>query len=335
MVATTQNGGATSVEVIATTNLKVPVFSGKHGDEWTIWEMKMTAHLMDKGLDKCLEPGFEHKLPEKEIGPFDSDNEKEAVELNKKAMGQFIQAFSNISLLNKVNLEKKADKNFPSGRVWKLWQEMKDEYNHDDSIAEAELELAMGRLCLNKKKNPRKIIKEIASCKVNYGIPVSDSKKIAQLICLGGNKYGTIISVTQMCKRSEGQTCTSKHIVDEMWKQWRIKGGKEEGKEDDKEEASLAKTDGKKNKGKGKKGNKDDSKDPKKKETCTCNHCQKKGHIEKDCWEKHPEKMPEKFKKKKDAKTEKAGAAVKEEYKHLYSSINVDTKEDPADVAEW
>jgi hypothetical protein len=113
MVATTQNGAATSVKVIATTNLKAPVFSGKHGDKWTIWEMKMTAHFMEKGLDMCLEPGFESKLPKKEIGPFDSDNEKEAVELNKKTMGQFIQAFSNISLLNKVNLERKADKNFP------------------------------------------------------------------------------------------------------------------------------------------------------------------------------------------------------------------------------
>jgi hypothetical protein len=205
---------------------------------------------------------------------------------------------------------------------------MKDEYNPDDSIAEAELELAMGRLRLNKKKNPRKIIEEIASCEVKYGIPVSDSKKIAQLICLGGNKYGTIISVTQMCKRSEGKTCTSKHIVDKMWMQWQIKGGKKEGKEDNKEEASLAKTDGKRNKGKGKKGDKDDQKVPKKKETCTCNHCQRKGHIEKDCREKHPEKMPEKFQKKKDAKTEKAGVAVKEVDKHLLSFIDVDTNKD-------
>jgi hypothetical protein len=35
-----------------------------------------------------------------------------------------------------------------------------------------------------------------------------------------------------------------------------------------------------------------------------------KGHIEKDCWENNPEKMPEKFQKKKDAKTEKSRAAV-------------------------
>ena len=167
---------------------------------------------------------------------------------------------------------------------------MKDEYNPDNSIAEAELELALSKLKLTKKKNPRKIIEEIASCEVKFGIPVSDSKKIAQLICLGGSEYGTIILVTQMCKRTEGKVCTSKNLVDKMWKQWRIKGGKEEGEKNSQEdeEASLVKSEDKKMKGK----------DKKKKAMRTCNHCQKKGHIEKDCWEKHPDKIPEKFKKR-------------------------------------
>ena len=40
---------------------------------------------------------------------------------------------------------------------------MKDEYNPDNSIAEAELELALSKLRLTKKKNPRKIIEEITS----------------------------------------------------------------------------------------------------------------------------------------------------------------------------
>ena len=87
----------------------------------------------------------------------------------------------------------------------------------------------------------------------------------------------------------------------------------------------LAKTDGKKTQGKGKKGSKNDPKDPKKKETHTCKHCQKQGHIKKDCWQKHPELMPEKFKK--EGKTEKVGTSVKEEDEHLLSTINVDTKD--------
>jgi len=46
-----------------------------------------------------------------------------------------------------------------------------------------------------------------------------------------------------MCKKSEKVTCTAKHIVDEMWKQWQIKGGKEKGKEnaDDEDETTLSK----------------------------------------------------------------------------------------------
>ena len=84
---------------------------------------------MDKGLDECLEPNFENRLRAKEEGPFDLTTEeskkaKEAVDLNKKVMGQFIQAFSTITLLNKVNLQKNAGKSFPSGKGWKLWKEM-------------------------------------------------------------------------------------------------------------------------------------------------------------------------------------------------------------------
>ena len=284
----------------------------------------MSVHLMEKGLDACLDPDFENRLPTKEIGPFDmtndvEKNQKEAVDLNKKAMCQFIQAFSTMSLLSKVNLQKKADKLFPSGRAWKLWLELQGDFNPDDSIAETELELALSKLKLTNKKNPRKLLEEIASCEVKYGVPVSDGKKVAQLIRLGGKKYGTVITVTQMCKKSEKVTCTAKHIVDEMWKQWRIEGGKEKGEEnaDDEDETTLSKVDEKsKHKGKDRSKEKDDK--GKKKETRTCNHCQMKGHIEVNCWKKNPSLMPEKFKGK---KTEKAGAAVEEEV--LLSCIDV------------
>ncbi len=123
-----------------------------------------------------------------------------------------------------------------------------------------------------------------------------------------------------MCKKSNKVTCTAKHIVDEMWKQWRIKGGKEKGKEnaDDEEETTLSKVD-EKGKGKGKDRSKDKDDKGKKKETRTCNHCGMKGHIEVNCWKKHPSQMPEKFKGK---KTEKAGAAVEEE--HLLSFVDID-----------
>jgi hypothetical protein len=124
-----------------------------------------------------------------------------------------------------------------------------------------------------------------------------------------------------MCKKSEKVTCTAKHIVDEMWKQWQIQGGKEKGKENasDEEETTLLKVD-KKIKGKQKDRLKEKDNKGTKKETHTCNHSGMRGHIVVNCWKKnlHSSLMPEKIKGK---KTEKAGVAVEEE--HLLSFIDV------------
>jgi hypothetical protein len=73
MVAGTQanaSAAIANVEVVTGTTSKLPIFSGNHGDNWTIWEMKMTTHLMEKGLDLCLDPDFETRLPAKENGPL-------------------------------------------------------------------------------------------------------------------------------------------------------------------------------------------------------------------------------------------------------------------------
>jgi hypothetical protein len=48
MVVGTRASYMTSVEVETATTSKTPIFSGNHGDDWTIWEVKMSAHLMEK-----------------------------------------------------------------------------------------------------------------------------------------------------------------------------------------------------------------------------------------------------------------------------------------------
>jgi hypothetical protein len=49
----------TNVEDVVGMTSKAPVFSGNQSDDWTIWEMKMSANLMEKGLGPCVVPGFE------------------------------------------------------------------------------------------------------------------------------------------------------------------------------------------------------------------------------------------------------------------------------------
>ena len=66
-----------NVEVVTGSTSKMPVFSGNHGNNWTIWEMKMLAHLMEKRLDACLDPEFELRLSTKESGLFNMANDDE------------------------------------------------------------------------------------------------------------------------------------------------------------------------------------------------------------------------------------------------------------------
>jgi hypothetical protein len=65
------NATASNVQVVTGTTSITPVFSGNHGNGWTIWEMKFLAHLMEMGLGACLDPNFKTRLPNKESGPFD------------------------------------------------------------------------------------------------------------------------------------------------------------------------------------------------------------------------------------------------------------------------
>ncbi len=58
-----------------------------------------------------------------------------------------------MNLPSKVNLQKKADKLFPSGRAWKPWMELQADFNPDNFIAETKLELALSKLKLATKKN--------------------------------------------------------------------------------------------------------------------------------------------------------------------------------------
>jgi len=61
VVATRAKTGATisNVEVVTGATSKMPVFIGNHGDDWTIWEMKFSAHLMEKRIGRMFGSRFQ------------------------------------------------------------------------------------------------------------------------------------------------------------------------------------------------------------------------------------------------------------------------------------
>jgi hypothetical protein len=110
------------VKVSKLNNLKPPQFNGKKGDNYIIWEMKSEADQVMKRLGKAIQPNCKQELPSDKKDKLDLTDEAKkkqhkAVKKNQKAMMQLALSFSNVSLLNKLNSEKKKDKTWLTGEV--------------------------------------------------------------------------------------------------------------------------------------------------------------------------------------------------------------------------
>ncbi len=178
-----------------------------------------------------------------------------------------------------------------------------------------EMEKALSKLSLGKKKDPNDINNDLSAIKCRYKIDLTKSKKKTQIFRIGGAQYASIISTTQMIHRSKGVELTYEKLLKEMHNQWRIAGNKSQDKKESNNEDEVAATATTKDKDNGKKKqyvNPDKDK--------MCNHCKKKGHVESKCWKKNLELIPDKVKaarkkqaEKKAEKTSTAATAVEDE----------------------
>ncbi len=145
-------------------------------------------------------------------------------------------------------------------------------------------------------------------------LELSESKKKAQVLRLGGAQYSSVIAITNMIHREKGALLTTEKQLDEMHLQRHLAGGKlkDDKDSDNKDDITLAATNVKKG---GKKSNGREKKENPNKDK-TCNHYKKKGHIENTCWKKFPDKRPKLIKShggKQESKNSIATAAIQEE----------------------
>jgi hypothetical protein len=148
---------------------------------------------------------------------------------------------------------------------------------------------------LGPKKDPNSLNDAMASIKCRYSIEMTNSKKKAQILRLGGVMYSSVIVTTQIIWREKGKELPVATLYNKLHIQWRVAGGKnrdKKGSNDDEELVVPAIATEKKGEIKG--GEKKTYKNPNKDKIC--NHCKKKGHVEASCWEKHQDKIPKKVK---------------------------------------
>jgi hypothetical protein len=264
-------------------------------------------------------PEFASELPSKKKDTFDLTSNKgknwaNAVKKNKKKMMPFALSWTKVAQLNKLNCAARSDKDWPSGKAHEVMMQLVKEYKPDDTMAEMEMEKALNKLCLGKKKDPNNLNDELSAIKCRYKLDLSKSKKKAQIFRIGEAYYASIISMTQMIYRSKGVELTCEKLLKEMHNQWLIAGNKSQDKKDSDNEdevAVIATTNDKDS------GTKKPCVNPNKDKTC--NHCKKKGHMENKCWKKNPELISDKVKaawkkqvEKKAKKTSTAGTVFED-----------------------
>ncbi len=272
-----------NIEVLNVGNSKPPQWDGKKGNSYLMWKIKFNAHVTMLGLKECFTPEFASELPPKEKEAFNLTTDKGnnwtyAVKKNKKAMMQFALFWMKVAQLNKLNHATRANKDWPSGKAHEVMTQLVKEYKPDDTMAKMEMERALSKLSLGKKKDLNDIKDELSAIKCRYKIDLTKSKKKAQIFRIGGAQNASIISTTQMIYRSKGVELTCEKLLKEMLNQWQIAGNKSQDKmESDNEDEVAAIATTKEKDG----GKKEQYVNPDKDKMC--NHCKKKGHVESKC----------------------------------------------------
>jgi hypothetical protein len=97
-------------------------------------------------------------------------NWSNAVKKNKKEMMQFALSFTKVAQLNKLNCAGRINKDWSSGKAHEVMMKLVKEYKPNDTMAEMEMEKALSKLTLGKKKDPNDLLK----CNVSDRMPIQD-----------------------------------------------------------------------------------------------------------------------------------------------------------------
>jgi hypothetical protein len=141
-------------------------------------------------------------------------------------MMQVALSFTKVSQLNMLNRAGRTNKDWPTGKAHEVMTQLVKEYEPDDTMAKMEMEKALSKLTLGKKKDPNNLLNEMSAIECRYKIDLTESKKKPQVFHIGGAQHSSIISMTQMIYNSKGVELRCNKLLKEMHNQWQIAGNK-------------------------------------------------------------------------------------------------------------
>jgi hypothetical protein len=105
-------------------------------------------------------------------------------------------SWTKVAQSNKLNHPTRANKDWPSQKAHEVMIQLVKEYKPDDTMAEMEMEKALNKLSLSKKKDPDNLNGELSAIEYMYKLDLTKSKEKMQIFRIGGDQYASIPSTT-------------------------------------------------------------------------------------------------------------------------------------------
>ncbi len=72
--------------------------------------------------------------------------------------------------MNKLNIEKRRDKDWPTGKAHRVMSTLIKEFEPKDTMAKMEMEQALTKMNLVPKKDPNNLLNKLTSIKCKYSL---------------------------------------------------------------------------------------------------------------------------------------------------------------------
>ena len=207
--------------------LKPPAFDGKK-KSFLQWKLRFQMHVSAAGCIAALDKAIKADFPAKESDAATTTNavEKMAVKNNAMVMQALLCALDKNNM-NHAMVEIQADKDWPTGKAYKVWERLLEDYQPDDITSEVELESAIMNIMLAKGANPKSLMDKLASLEAQYRTTISEAKKKAIVWRAGsGQEYGSVITLTNdMAMMMAKKPATAQELCTAMHRQWRMSAG--------------------------------------------------------------------------------------------------------------
>ncbi len=175
-----------------------------------------------------LQPGFDATLPAAEsmvLRVGTNDAAIKATEDNNSTMAILKMSMKTLEMLIMIMLEKKRDPDWPTGKHSEVYKKIKKRFVPDDEMAEMDMEDNLRKIKLQKTRDPKKLLDDIAAVEVQYGCMLAETKKAGVVICAGKTHYASLMAMMGSATRAaHNRNETAEELVAEMYLQYRIMG---------------------------------------------------------------------------------------------------------------